>query len=111
MLLGCVSKKGLLAIKQPEFSKIEQKLEGGLSRIAQRTDLIYAELLMGADVDGQSLRPSKEERVYVILKGVAGLNPWAKQVYILDGVEFVLCPENDVVGYVKRPATLGKMPA
>lgn len=109
MISGCVSKKGQLAIKQPEFKGIEQKMDGGLARIAQRTDLLYAELLMGVELDGKQLQPSKEERIYIILRGTAGLPAWARQVYTLDGTEFVLCPENEVVGYTIRPVTLGKL--
>lgn len=94
--MSLVSKKGTLAIKQPEFKKIEATIKGGLAVISQRVDLIKADLLMDYDIDGVKLRANKDK---VILRGDSGLHPWAKQVMNIDGVEFVLCPESSVIGF------------
>jgi hypothetical protein len=90
-----ISKKGTLAVKQPEFKKIEATIKNGFALISQRVDLIKVDLLMDYDLDGIKLKAGKDR---VILRGDSGLQPWAKQVLNIDGVEFVLCPENLVVG-------------
>lgn len=90
-----VSKKGTLAVKQPEFKKIEATIKNGLALISQRIDLIKVDLIMDYEIDGIKLKAGKDK---VILRGDAGLQPWAKQVLNIDGLEFVLCPEHLVVG-------------
>lgn len=91
-----ISKKGYFAIKQPEFKKIEATVRGGIALISQRIDLIKSELVMDYEIDGLVLKANRDK---ILLRGDAGLQPWAKQIMSIDGEDFVLCPENIIVGY------------
>jgi hypothetical protein len=91
-----VSKKGYLAVKQPEFKKIEATIKGGVALISQRIDLIKTDLVMDYEIDGLVLKANKDK---ILLRGDSGLQPWAKQVLNTEGLEFVLCPETNVIGY------------
>jgi hypothetical protein len=88
--------KGHIAIEQPLFKKIEVEVVGGLAKISQRTDVIEAKVLMEYDLSGTKLKLNDT----VLLKADAGLQQWAKMQYRLsDGIAFVLCPENQILGY------------
>ena len=92
-----VSKKGTLAIAQPEFKKIEAEMKGGLAIISQRVRLIETPLIMDYEFDGKLLKASN---TLIILRGDAGAQPWARQIFDLkDAAPFVLCPESQVLGY------------
>jgi hypothetical protein len=90
--------KGNLAIKQPEFKKIEAQVSGGVAMISQRVNLIEVQLVMDYEVNGIKLRGGVDK---VILRGDAGVQPWAKQKLALGVHEFVLCPESQVIGYAR----------
>jgi hypothetical protein len=92
------TKKGSIAIEQPVFKKIEAQIKGGIATIAQRVELIEAKVLLHYSNNDISLNPGD----YVILKGDAGLHPWAKQVLNLKDLSFVLVPETEIVGYIKE---------
>ena len=94
--MAFVTKKGQLAIKQPEFKKIEVAMKGGLAMISQRVALTEAELVMDYEIDGVKL---KAKETTIILRGDVGLQPFAKQVLNLGELEFVLCPESQVIGW------------
>lgn len=94
-----VTVKGTLAITQPEFKKIEAQVSGGFAAISQRTNLVVADLVMDYDLGSVRLVAGVDK---VIIRGDAGLQPWAKQRMCLGAKEFVLCPENQVVGYLRR---------
>lgn len=89
---------GHVAIQQPEFKKIEAEIQGGIARITQRIDIIEVPLVMGfMTKDSETYRPGDA----ALLRGDAGLQPWAKQVFrTSDGVNFVLCPESQIIGFV-----------
>ncbi len=90
------TKQGQLAIKQPEFKKIEIEQTGGLARAVARIELIEIELVMRYKLADVILNPGDK----VLLRGDAGGNRWAQQLYRLnDGTPFVLCPEDQVLGY------------
>ena len=89
------ARKGFVAIKQPEFKKIETSIRGGIATIAQRSELIAVDVVMVYKLDDYVLHPGQHR---VLLRGDAGLHPWAKQVYVYEGMEFVLCPESSVIG-------------
>ena len=94
-----VSKKGQLAVIAPKFEKIEAKLNaGGFATIGQRHELIACDLVMDYTLDGVKLTAGKDK---VLLFGGAGLQAWAKKIYSINGKEFSLCPENEVIGYQK----------
>lgn len=94
--MGLRSKKGELAIAQPVFKKIEARLSGGIATIAQRTEVIAVALLMDYNLDGHMLIANRDK---VIVRGDAGLATWAKTLHCYNGVEFVLCPESQVLGF------------
>ena len=96
--MAFVTKKGQLAIKQPEFKKIEANLKGGIAVISQRSMLIELSLVMDYELDGVKLLAPDTT---ILLRADAGLQPWAKQVFSIDGYDesFVLCPESQVLGY------------
>ena len=91
---------GHLAIQQPEFKKIEAEIQGGIARITQRIDVIDVPLVMGfVTKDSRTFNPGDK----VLLRGDAGLQPWAKQVFrTSDGQNFVLCPESQVIGFANN---------
>ena len=89
------ARKGFVAIRQPEFKKIETNIRGGIATIAQRSELIAADLVMRYTFEDSILDPAMHK---ILLKGDAGLHPWAKQVYSFNGMEFVLCPESSIIG-------------
>jgi hypothetical protein len=97
-LMSFSTKKGQLAIKQPDFTKIEAQVKGGIALISQRINLIEVPLLMDYELDGTKL---KAKETMIILRGDAGVQPWAKQVFSLVSSEesFVLCPESQVIGF------------
>jgi hypothetical protein len=87
------TKDGYLAIKLPPANKIEAQMMGGLAVNRQRHDLVKAPLVM----DYHKFDLSAGD--VAILKADSGFKPWAREVYIIDGKEFVLCPETDVLGF------------
>lgn len=98
------TKRGELAIKQPEFKKIEVDVQGGIARAVARVEVIEVDLLMEYELSGAYLKPGDK----ILLKGDAGLSGWAKNLYRLnDGVTFVLCPESQVIGYRRQPSIDG----
>jgi hypothetical protein len=92
------TKKGYIAIQQPVFKKIEAQIKGGIATIAQRVELTKSKVLLNYQSESVSLNPGD----YVILKGDAGLTPWAKQVLEFEGLSFVLVPETEIVGYIAK---------
>ena len=92
-----ISKKGYFAIKQPEFKKIEANIVGGVARISQRDDVILYQMVMDGEYSGTMYKKGDS----LMLTGEAGLKPWAKKIYNLDGMEFVLVPETEVLGFKK----------
>ncbi len=88
------SKNGTLAVKQPEFKKIEATVKGGIALVSQRIELVSVDLIMDYQL-GDTLLKAGVTRI--LLRGDAGLQPWAKQTLSFDGKEFVLCPESAVV--------------
>jgi hypothetical protein len=93
--MGAFTKKGELAIIKPEFKKIETEVTGGLARITQRFEMVKAKLVMGYEYNGTMLEAGDS----VILRADSGLQNWAKTTFILNGVEFVLCPEAAVIAF------------
>lgn len=94
-----VGRHGELAIEPPTFAKIETKVSGesgGFATIKQRTELVRAVLVMDYVYAGHTFAAGK---TVVLLKGEAGLQPWAKHKYQLDGKDFCLCPESMVMGF------------
>lgn len=72
-------------------------MKGGLALISQRTETIVADLVMDYKYGDHFLEAGRER---VILRGEAGLTAWAKKIFSLDGTEYVLCPESEVIGFV-----------
>jgi hypothetical protein len=90
------TKQGELAIKAPEFKKIETEVHGGLARAVARIEVIEVPLVMAYNLAGVPLKPGDS----ILLRGDAGLNKWVNASYRLqDGTMFVLCPESAVIGY------------
>jgi hypothetical protein len=92
------TKKGFIAIEQPLFKKIEAQVKGGIATIAQRVELIESSVVLNYQ-NGDLLLKTGDS---VILKGDAGLHPWAKQILSFKDKQFVLVPEEQIVGYVKK---------
>lgn len=92
------TKKGFIAIEQPIFKKIEAQLKGGIATIAQRVELIESPVVLNYKSADLLLKMGDS----VILKGDAGLNPWAKQILSFKDKQFVLVPEDQIVGYIKK---------
>lgn len=92
-----VSKKGYVAIKQPIFKKIETTITGGIARVSMREDVILSEMVMDAQYDGKTYLKGDK----ILITADAGTKPWAKKAYSLDDMEFVLCPETEILGFKK----------
>ena len=90
------SNKGMVAIQPPLFTQIETRNNGGFTTISQRTDVIEVPLIMGHILNGVELIPGMHS---VIVKGDAGLQAWAKARHFLGSIEFVFCPESEILGY------------
>lgn len=90
------SKKVGLAVSIPKFDKVETKSDGGFSRVAQRVDCAVIDLLMDYELDGVTLKAGKTK---IVVSGDSGLKSWAKKPYSIDGINFVLCPEADVIAF------------
>lgn len=90
------TKKGELAIVQPEFKKVEVEVVGGIARAVARVEIIEAKLVMNYKLDGEPLKPGDG----ILLRADSGLKAWAKNLFRLsDGTLFVLCPESEVIGF------------
>lgn len=90
------SKKKGLAVSQPKFDKIEAKSHGGMVTAGQRTDVITLDLLMDYELDGVQLRAG---RTKIVVDGQSGITAWARKKYSFGGLDFVLCPEADVIAF------------
>lgn len=90
------SKKQGLAVSVPRFDKVETKSDGGFSRVAQRVDCAVITLLMDYELDGVQLKAGKAK---IVVSGDSGLKAWAKKPYSIDGLDFVMCPEADVIAF------------
>lgn len=95
------TKKQGLAVTPPRFDKVEGKSTGGITVVAQRTELAVLDLMMDYEIDGIVLKAGKAK---ILVKGDAGLTPWAKKRYSVGDVEFVLCPESDVIAFTAAEA-------
>jgi len=90
-----------IAIEQPIFNKIEPQITNGFAMNSNRINLIECKVVWSFKLnDNLSLGPED----YVILRGDAGLHPWAKQRFVYNNKEVVFCPKTDIVGYKKANA-------
>ena len=87
------TKEGFLAIQLPPANKIEAQMMGGLAVNRQKHDLTKATLLM--DYPKFDVHAGDS----AILRGDSGFKAWAREIFIMDGAEFVLCPESDIIGF------------
>lgn len=84
-----------VAVVPPEYRKIETTNNNGFITIDQKTKSIEVEAVMHCPVLGITIGD------LVILKGDAGLRPWAKQIIETNGVKYAMCPVAEVIGYIK----------
>jgi len=98
MEVQMISINNVVAIEPVPFTKVESKVEGGIARISQKIDLVKVKLVMRYMLNNESLFGAAIGD-YAILRGDAGLQPWNKAVYELDGKKLVLCPINQVIGF------------
>jgi hypothetical protein len=91
------TRKGLIAITPPTFKKIEADISNGFARVSNRIKTIEATIIFGYDYDGAVLSPGDK----VLLSGDSGLKPWAKLELQHEGNSFVLCPEAEVIAFIK----------
>lgn len=95
----CGTRKGFLAVVAPEFKRIESEVIGGIARPVARVETVETPLVMCYNLDGVMLFPGDT----VLLRGDAGAQKWAKNEFRLkDSTNFVLCPEDQVIGYRTR---------
>lgn len=87
------TRAGFLAIKLPPANKIEAQVKGGIALTQHKHELLRVELVM----DYKPLDIFAGQKV--LLRGDAGFQAWAREVLTLNGQEFVLCPEQAVIGY------------
>lgn len=85
-----------IAIEPPVHSKVEAEIVGGIAITAQRINLIKQKVKLAQTA--LSLVPGDE----VIIQADIVLEPWAKRVFNLNGVSFVLIPIDRIIGYSKK---------
>jgi hypothetical protein len=99
-----VSGKGFVAIVPPVLNKADTEHRAGLALNTSRSQVIKADLVMDYLLQFASGNP---QRVIagtdkVIIRGDSGAKPWAKQIFNVDGKDFVLCPESEILGFVRE---------
>lgn len=87
-----------LAVVPPVLNKIETRLVGGIALNDTRSEVLTLDLVMNFPIDEQTMAEAGVDKV--IVRGDSGAKPWGKQVYRIDGQDFALCPEGDVLGFV-----------
>jgi hypothetical protein len=87
-----------IAIEQPVFTKIEAQITNGFAMNSNRINLIECKVVWKCRINDNLLLGPEDT---VILRGDAGLYPWAKQKFVHEGKEIVLCPKTDIIGYKK----------
>lgn len=91
-----VSVKQFVAIKPIVHNKLETKVTGGIAVISQRKDAIVAKMVMSyVDPDLGRIEAGSS----VILPGDAALRQWNKIILTIKGIEFVLCPLSEIIGF------------
>ena len=93
-----ISNGKFVAIEPIVFEKIETKVDHGMARIAQRCEVAYSGLVMDfySESVHQLLRAGHAK---AILRGDAGLQPWMKNVFEINGQKFVMCPIDSILGF------------
>lgn len=86
------TKEGHLAIQLPPANKIEAQMMGGMAINKQKHDLMKVALVMAYPKFAINAGDS------IIIRADSGFKSWAREVYVIEGSEFVLCPESDVIG-------------
>lgn len=85
-----------MAIKPlARFQKPEVKI-GSFATIAQKHEVIAVDLVMDYEIDGFILRAGRDQ---IILPADANLQQWSNKKINLGETEFVLCPEQIVIGF------------
>jgi len=87
-----------IAIEQPVFSKIEAQITNGFAMNSNRINLVECKVVWNCRLNDNLLLGPGD---FVILRGDAGLHPWAKQKFVHDNKEVVFCPKTEIVGYKK----------
>lgn len=87
-----------IAIEQPIFTKIEAQITNGFAMNSNRINLIECKVVWKCKLN-DSLMLGPED--IIILRGDAGLHPWAKQKFVYENKEVVFCPKTEIVGYKK----------
>lgn len=91
-----------IAIEQPVFNKIEPQITNGFAMNSNRINLIECKVVWKCKLNDNLILEPED---YVILRGDAGLYPWAKQKFVYNNKEVVLCPKTDILGYKKANPT------
>lgn len=91
------TRKGMVAIKPLPLYKKPEVRGGSFATIAQKHEVIAVGLAMDYELDGVVLRAGIDK---VILPADANLQPWSNKRLSLGETDFVLCPEQQLVGYV-----------
>lgn len=91
---------GSLPIKPLKASKIEAKIEGALATIAQKRNVIIAELATAAPINitgNQNNTAVYAPGTKLYLVPEAAHQPWNKHVFTQGDIEFVLAPLSSVL--------------
>lgn len=94
-----LSKAGEVAIEVPRFERIESEVnKSGLAINISRHSVKTYKLVMDfrRSSDKECFKGGRDS---AILAAESALQPWAKKVYKIGDQEFVLVPENQVLGF------------
>jgi hypothetical protein len=87
------TREGYLAVQPPTFKKIEAQVTGGIAIAGQKREVIKVKALM--DYPKMNVNAGDQ----IIIAGDSGLQPWAKAVFSMYGMDdFVVMPEGAVIG-------------
>lgn len=90
---------GILPVKPLKAVEIQTKRTGAIATIAQKTDLVKAELALGCSIDlgmGEAVGYPPGTVLYLVPD--AAFQTWNKTIFNIDGVEFVRVPIQFVLG-------------
>lgn len=94
----CV-RPGFVAVTAPSAPQIETQNNSGFITIAQYTQLVKLPVVIDGKCHGQPVVAGEHS---VAVRGDSLFQPWSKQKFAIDGINFVLCPETEVIAIVSR---------
>ena len=78
--------------------KVEAQVTGGIAVIRQKIQVVASSLIAEYKAENGEWYHAGS---YVILAGDSYLKGWNKNVLNINGTDFVMCPANDIIGFIE----------